>query len=213
MAVQLVFLAATPPVCLAQSSCDLNGDRFVNVIDAQWASNMLFGIIPCTAAIAGRGVCNVVVVQRVINAVLGGPCVVDGAPAPHSAMLTWTASTSPNVVGYNIYRRSRTTDAYARVNSALVTQTRYEDTTIIADQTYAYVATAVDRTTNESGFSNEAQAMMSADDAATATAAPDGVVVGPCASRYPCKEGLMDSNSKPAPGGSVTRPPYRIEFH
>jgi hypothetical protein len=136
----------------------LNQDGSVNIVDAQLAVNMLLGMMPCTAQIAGPGVCNVVVAQRVINAVVGRPCVVDGAPIVHSATLTWTASTSPNVIGYNVYRRVLPNDSYVKVNSALITQMTYVDTAVVAGHTYAYVATAVDSSSTESSYSNEAPA-------------------------------------------------------
>lgn len=60
----------------AQSNaCDLLNQGIVNAADVQAAINMTLGVTPCTANIAGAGVCTVAVVQRVINAALGGPCV------------------------------------------------------------------------------------------------------------------------------------------
>ena len=56
------------------NACDLTGDKVVNTADVQAAINISLGISPCTANIVGANVCNAEVVQRVINAYLGGGC-------------------------------------------------------------------------------------------------------------------------------------------
>ena len=58
-------------------SCDVNGDGVVDSSDVQAAINQALRIAPCvTADLQQNGVCSVIDVQRVINAVLGGACVV-----------------------------------------------------------------------------------------------------------------------------------------
>ncbi len=78
----------------------------------------------------------------------------------HSVSLSWTASNSPNISGYNLYRGSISGGPYTLLNSSLVTGTTYTDTTVLAGQTYYYVATAVNSSGQESGYSNEAQAVI-----------------------------------------------------
>jgi hypothetical protein len=138
----------------AVSACDLNSDGAVNNLDAQLGTNMILGLAPCTANVNGAGVCNAVVLQRVVNAAMGGPCVVG---TPHTASLTWTASTSTNVAGYNIYRATTSGGPYAKVNSSLMAGTSYTDSAVQSGQTYYYVSTAVDNTGAESAFSNQSQ--------------------------------------------------------
>jgi hypothetical protein len=59
------------------TSCDLNSDGAVNIVDVQLAINQALGLLSCTSAnLQQNGTCNVVDVQRVINMALGGPCVV-----------------------------------------------------------------------------------------------------------------------------------------
>ena len=53
---------------------------------------MTVGSATCTANIMGAGVCNIVVVQRVVNAALGQSSVTGSG---HSASLTWVASPTP----------------------------------------------------------------------------------------------------------------------
>jgi hypothetical protein len=76
------------------------------------------------------------------------------APLTHSASLTWTPSTSSNVVGYNVYRGTAS-GSPARVASGIA-NTLYSDTTVANGQTYSYTATAVDSNGNESARSNAA---------------------------------------------------------
>lgn len=150
------------PVLPPSSACDLNSDQTVNGADVQLAIDMsLNRVSPCTANIAGAGVCNVVVVQRVINAVNDGQqtCLVGTSPVPHSVTLNWIASTSPNVVGYNIYRGTTRGGPYSLL-TAQVTGTTYKDTAVQAGQTFYYVATAVDSNSMESVYSNEATAVI-----------------------------------------------------
>lgn len=80
--------------------------------------------------------------------------------ASHRVDLSWDASTSSGVVGYNVYRRGVSGDPYAKINSALEAATAYTDHNVTAGSTYYYVTTAVDGSGNESGHSNETQAVI-----------------------------------------------------
>ena len=146
------------PVCAQISPCDLNQDGTVNAADVQLAINMALGSVPCNANIAGAGVCNVAILQRVINAAMGQACNTDGGAVPHSVSLSWTASTSSNIAGYNVYRGSASGGPYTIVNSSLVAGTTFTDTYSRRGQTYYYVCTAVDINNNESAYSNTAAA-------------------------------------------------------
>ena len=80
-----------------------------------------------------------------------------GTAAPtHSVALSWNASTSSDIVGYNIYRALYATScgAYAKLNPALNTGTLYTDSTVANGNNYCYAATAVDSSSRESGYSN-----------------------------------------------------------
>ena len=82
------------------------------------------------------------------------------AATQHSVALSWNASTSSGVVGYNIYRGSVSGGPYSRINSALEAATAYTDNAVTAGLTYYYVTTAVDGSGNESGYSNQTQAVI-----------------------------------------------------
>jgi hypothetical protein len=80
-----------------------------------------------------------------------------GTPAPvHTVNLSWNASTSPNISGYNIYRAVFTTScgSYAKINSVLDTSTLYTDSVVVDGTSYCYATTAVDSSNQESGYSN-----------------------------------------------------------
>jgi len=76
----------------------------------------------------------------------------------HTVGLSWTASTSENVVGYNIYRGNQSGGPYAKINSSLDSNTAYTDTSVTDGNTYYYVTTAVNSDNEESVYSNQAQA-------------------------------------------------------
>jgi Abnormal spindle-like microcephaly-assoc'd, ASPM-SPD-2-Hydin len=80
------------------------------------------------------------------------------APAPHTVDLTWNASA--NAVGYNVYRSTVSGGPYSMINTSLDATTAYTDTTVSSGQTYYYVTTAVNGSSNESGYSNQSQAVI-----------------------------------------------------
>ena len=78
----------------------------------------------------------------------------------HTVALSWTASTTTTVTGYNVYRSTTNGTGYAKINSSLVTVLTYTDSTVLNGATYYYVTTAVDSTGAESGYSNQATAVV-----------------------------------------------------
>jgi len=78
----------------------------------------------------------------------------------HSVTLTWTASTSKGVIGYNVYRGVHSGGPYTLLNVALLAGTGYKDSTVQAGQTYYYVAVAVNSHHVESLHSNQAQVVI-----------------------------------------------------
>jgi hypothetical protein len=182
LALQLGLLAVVPVLASSQgtSACDFVAPYgTVDAADVQAIINMTIGITtPCTVNIGGQGVCNAAVVQRVINAALGGACVTGYGAVAHYATLTWTASASTGISGYNVYRAVTPTGSscplpadptaagaaassgaslYVKVNSALVVGITYIDTGVAAGVSYCYETTAVNSAGVESAGSNEFQ--------------------------------------------------------
>ncbi len=85
----------------------------------------------------------------------------DGTPPPqHSVNLSWTASSSQNIIGYNIYRGIKSGGPYSKINAVLNASTVYTDTTVADGQTYYYVTTAVNSSNEESAYSNQTTAVI-----------------------------------------------------
>jgi HYDIN/CFA65/VesB-like, Ig-like domain/Abnormal spindle-like microcephaly-assoc'd, ASPM-SPD-2-Hydin len=80
-----------------------------------------------------------------------------GTQPSHSVVLTWAASSSSGVTGYNVYRGSLMSGPYALVNAS-VAATTFTDTGAQSGQTYYYVVTAVGPGGVESTYSNPAAA-------------------------------------------------------
>ena len=77
-------------------------------------------------------------------------------PAAHNVQLSWEASQSPDISGYNIYRApySDFCGTFLKINPALDTGTAYTDSTVTNGTSYCYATTAVNTDNAESGFSN-----------------------------------------------------------
>jgi len=80
------------------------------------------------------------------------------APTQHTVDLTWNTST--DAVGYNVYRGTVPGGPYAMINTSLDSTTAYTDSSVVSGDTYYYVATAVNASGDESGYSNQAQAVI-----------------------------------------------------
>jgi len=80
------------------------------------------------------------------------------AATQHIADLTWTASA--DAVSYNVYRGTVSGGPYTMINTSADSTTAYNDNTVVSGQTYYYVATAVNSASEESGYSNQATAVI-----------------------------------------------------
>jgi hypothetical protein len=78
----------------------------------------------------------------------------------HSVDLSWNASTSQDVIGYNVYRGTTSGGPYSKINSVLDPNLAYTDVSVTDGMTYYYVTTAVDSNNQESVYSNQAQAII-----------------------------------------------------
>jgi hypothetical protein len=83
-----------------------------------------------------------------------------GTPPPqHSVDLSWGPSPSV-VVGYNVFRGTKSGGPYTKINPVLDAGSSYTDNAIQAGLTYYYVTTSVDASGMESVYSNEIQALI-----------------------------------------------------
>ena len=63
-------------------------------------------------------------------------------PRPHSVTLRWSASTSPDVRGYNVYRATLPDGAQMRVNGPLVSELIFTDREVESGARYRYTVRA-----------------------------------------------------------------------
>ena len=112
-------------------------------------------------ATAGSGSGALTVVSNASSKQIGIPLSGDGVTAnqssKHSVALAWDAS-SGSIIGYYIYRSSKPSGPYARVNSSSTPSLSYSDSSVSNGQTYYYVVTAVNSSNIESTDSNTASA-------------------------------------------------------
>jgi hypothetical protein len=83
-----------------------------------------------------------------------------GGTTQHIVDLSWNASTSTSITGYNVYRGGAATGPFSKINPALNTSMNFSDSTVQSGQTYYYVTTAVDSAGIESSYSNQVQAVV-----------------------------------------------------
>lgn len=87
------------------------------------------------------------------------------AQLTRSVTLQWDSNTEQDIAGYNLYRSEQAGTGYVKINGALIPHTgggveSYEDLTAEVGKTYFYVATAVNTSDLESGYSNEVNAFV-----------------------------------------------------
>ena len=78
-------------------------------------------------------------------------------PPVHTVALSWNASSSSNISGYNVYRAiyGSSCGGFSKINgSTLVASTTYTDSAVTDGKNYCYATTAVDSSNAESGYSN-----------------------------------------------------------
>jgi len=72
-----------------------------------------------------------------------GWCVQLDAQTTRDVDLSWTASTTTQVTGYNVQRSTSTSGPFTILNTALIAGTSYVDATAVVGSTYTYEVIAV----------------------------------------------------------------------
>jgi hypothetical protein len=81
-------------------------------------------------------------------------------PIQHKVQLSWKASTSKHLAGYNVYRGTQSGGPYKKINDSVDPSTKYTDLHVIAGYKYYYVATAVNLKGRESKYSKQVEAVI-----------------------------------------------------
>ena len=103
---------------------------------------------------------NVTVVSNATNSPLVIALSGTGASTvSHTVSLSWAPSSS-TYSGFNVYRGTSSGGPYTRVDTSMVSSPSYLDAGVSSGQTYYYVATEVDTTGKESGYSSEVSAVI-----------------------------------------------------
>jgi hypothetical protein len=95
-----------------------------------------------------------------ISVPLSGTIAAESRATTHSVGLSWDASTSASIAGYNVYRGGSQSGPFSRLNGSLVSGLTYTDDDVVGGDTYYYVTTAVDSHGDESPHSNWAKAVI-----------------------------------------------------
>jgi Abnormal spindle-like microcephaly-assoc'd, ASPM-SPD-2-Hydin len=81
-------------------------------------------------------------------------------PVLHKVQLSWKASNSKHLAGYNVYRGTRSGGPYKKINGSLDPSTKYTDLHVVAGHKYYYVATAVNLKGRQSKYSKQVKAVI-----------------------------------------------------
>jgi predicted phage tail protein len=121
-------------------------------------ASLLAGNYAVTSSASGYSFSPAIIAVTISTANVSGANFVGTAnqtPIPHSVQLNWDASTSPNVMGYNVYRAAIAGGLFVRLNSVPILGLAYTDSAVESGRTYYYTARAVDLN-GESIDSNQA---------------------------------------------------------
>jgi len=83
-----------------------------------------------------------------------------GTTIQHIVDLSWNASTTGSITGYNVYRAISASGPFSKINPSLDTSLSYSDGSVQSGKTYYYATTAVDSSGQESSYSNQIQAVV-----------------------------------------------------
>lgn len=123
---------------------------------AAWTSSA-----PSLSSISGTGLATALTVGsatiKATSASVSGSTTLTVTSQPQVS-LSWTASKSSGVVGYNAYRSAVSGGPYSKLNSSVIAKTSFDDVTVQSGHTYFYVSTAINSRGIESVHSNEAVA-------------------------------------------------------
>jgi fibronectin type 3 domain-containing protein len=135
----------------------VTGITFPVTVAAGATANYTVTFVPSVAGVSSG---SISFVSNASNSPLAQPLTGTGTQSgTHSVALSWNASAS-NVIGYNVYRGTKSGGPYIKLVSSPQPGTAFADATVASGSTYYYVTTSVDSEGAESIYSNQAQAVI-----------------------------------------------------
>jgi hypothetical protein len=145
---------------VASSEFTISGISLPLVIPAGQSANFTVTFTPQSSGVASS---SAAFVSNASNSPGSATVTGTGIAAPvYSVSLSWNASSSPNISGYNVYRRTGSSGSFVKINTALDALTSYNDVSVSDGQTYYYETTAVNSSGEESSPSTSVQAVIPA---------------------------------------------------
>jgi hypothetical protein len=159
---QTVTLSNTGNAPLSISSLALRGTNASDFAQTNTCGNSLAAGANCTIAVMFTPSLNAAeaATLTITDNASGSPQTVNlsGTGSP-DIILSWTASSTSGVVGYNIYRGAASEgESSTPLNSTPINGTTYADENVTAGVTYYYVVTTVGSNGVQSAPSNETEA-------------------------------------------------------
>ena len=145
---------------IGSSEFSISGLTYPLTLNSGQTANFTVTFTPQSSGVASS---TVSFVSSATNSPSSATVTGTGQAAPvHTVSLSWTASTSPNISGYAILRRTGTSGGYAQINTVLDGSTTYVDTNVADGQTYYYEVIAVNSSDQESAPSSAVPAAIPA---------------------------------------------------
>lgn len=132
-----------------------SGGANVNLASGQ-SVNVTVSFDPKSAG-ASSGTLTVASNAAALKIPLTGTGTQQASTSQHSVTLTWSPSTSSDVIGYFVYRRTGSTGGFAKVQGTVDSATSFTDSNVADGQTYFYVVTSVAAGDAESTFSSQVE--------------------------------------------------------
>jgi hypothetical protein len=165
--VQTITVTNTGSASLLISSLAVTGAAANDFAETETCGRSLAAGAPCTIAVmfTPSAFGARFAVLRIADNANGSPQTVGlfGAGG-HDLILSWTASTTPGVLGYDVFRGTTSgEESSTPLNSTPINDTTYVDEDVMPGETYYYVVTAVAAEgVIQSAISNEAAATVPA---------------------------------------------------
>ena len=145
--VQTITVTNTGGAPLQIASFAVTGIAATDFAETETCASSVAAGAPCTVAVMFTPTAfgTRLATLRITDNALGSPQIVGlSGVGGHDVILSWTASATPGVVGYNVFRGTTSgQESLTPLNPTPINGTNYVDENVIPGGTYYYVVTAV----------------------------------------------------------------------